>query len=158
MLDSDLAAIYGVLPKRLNEQVKRNKNRFPPDFLFQLTPTEVDALRSHSATSKPGRGGRRYQPYAFTEHGAVMLASVLNSAAAVAASIQVVRAFVRLREIVGVHKELAQKLDALEGKYDSQFRVVFEAIRELMRPPSKTLGTRIGFRTSLTDRDGDEER
>jgi hypothetical protein len=136
MLDSDLAAIYGVLPKRLNEQVRRNKARFPPDFLFRLTPDEVDALRSHSATSKPGRGGRRYQPYAFTEHGAVMLASVLNSPAAVAASIHVVRAFVRLREIVGIHKELAEKLDALEAKYDSQFRVVFEAIRELMRPPA----------------------
>jgi hypothetical protein len=117
MLDSDLAAIYGVLPKRLNEQVKRNKARFPPDFLFRLTPDEVDALRPHSATSKPGRGGRRYQPYAFTEHGAVMLASVLNSPAAVAASIHVVRAFVRLREIVGIHKEPTAKLDALEAKY-----------------------------------------
>jgi hypothetical protein len=151
MLDSDLAAIYGVLPKRLNEQVKRNKDRFPPDFLFQLTAEEVDALRSHSATSKPGRGGRRYQPYAFTEHGAVMLASVLNSPAAVAASIQVVRAFVRLREIVGVHKELSEKLNALEAKYDRQFRVVFDAIRQLMTPPSKSLAARIGFRTSDTD-------
>lgn len=151
MLDSDLAKIYGVLPKRLNEQVKRNRDRFPPDFLFQLTGEEVDALRSQIATSKPGRGGRRHQPYAFTEHGAVMLASVLNSPAAVHASIQVVRAFVRLREIVGIHKELADKVDALEAKYDSQFRVVFEAIRELMRPPPKTLGSRIGFRAAQHD-------
>lgn len=158
MLDSDLAAIYGVLPKRLNEQVKRNKARFPPDFLFRLTPDEVDALRPHSATSKPGRGGRRYQPYAFTEHGAVMLASVLNSPAAVAASIHVVRAFVRLCEIVGIHKEPTAKLDALEAKYDSQFRVVFEAIRELMRPPATTRVSRIGFRASQTERDPTSDR
>ena len=145
MLDSDLAKIYGVLPKRLNEQVKRNRDRFPPDFMFQLTADETRSMRSQFATSKLGRGGRRSRPYAFTEHGAVMLASVLNSPTAVSASIQVVRAFVRLRHMVGMYTELASKLEVLEEKYDGQFRVVFEAIRELMRPVSKTPGSRIGF-------------
>ncbi len=135
MLDSDLAELYRVSTKRLNEQVRRNHERFPEDFMFQLTSKE--ALRSQSATSKRGRGGRRYRPYAFTEHGAVMLASVLNSAVAVQASIQVVRAFIRLREILASHKELARKLAELERKYDKQFKVVFDAIRELMAPPRK---------------------
>lgn len=137
MLDSDLAELYRVSTKRLNEQVRRNRERFPEDFMFQLTPEETEALRSQFATSNRGRGGRRYRPYAFTEHGAVMLASVLNSPVAVQASIQVVRAFIRLREILATHKELARKLAELEQKYDRQFKVVFDAIRELMAPPKK---------------------
>jgi hypothetical protein len=146
MVDADLATLYGVRPKRLNEQVKRNWARFPDDFLFQLTDEEVEVLRSHFATSRSGHGGRRYRPYVFTEHGAVMLAAVLNSPVAIDASIQVVRAFVQLRAMVAVHAELAQKLDALEHKFDHQFRIVFDAIRQLMTPPSKSERSRIGFR------------
>jgi phage regulator Rha-like protein len=118
MLDSDLAELYGVSAKRLNEQVKRNRRRFPDDFMFQLTAEEAEFLRSQIATLKTGRGQhRKYRPYAFTEHGAVMLASVLNSPIAVAASIQVVRAFVRLRAILATHKDLARKLAEMEQKY-----------------------------------------
>ncbi|MBI4468853.1 MAG: ORF6N domain-containing protein [Acidobacteria bacterium] len=147
MLDADLAELYGVNTKRLNEQVKRNLGRFPTDFMFQLTRKEAEALRSQIATSKAGRGGRRTLPYAFTEHGAVMLASVLSSPIAVQASIQVVRAFVRLREILATHKELARKMDAMEKKYDTQFKVVFDAIRQLMAPPVSKRRP-IGFRSS----------
>lgn len=145
MLDSDLAEIFGTTTKRLNEQVRRNKERFPEDFMFQLTKEEAASLRSHSATSKQGRGGRRYAPYAFTEHGAVMLASVLNTPVAVQASIQVVRAFVRLRQMLGAHEELAKRLEEMEKKYDAQFRVVFDAVRHLMAD-SESSGDRIGFR------------
>ena len=135
ILDSDLAALYGVTVSRLNEQVKRNIERFPDDFGFQLTREEFETLRSQIAISKTERrGGRQYLPYAFTEHGAVMLASVLNSTVAVEASIQVVRAFIRIRTILAAHKELARKLEELERKYDARFKVVFEAIRQLMRP------------------------
>jgi hypothetical protein len=147
LLDRDLAAVYGVAPKRLNEQVKRNQARFPDDFLFRLTLQEARARvasRSHSATLKQG-ANVKYAPYAFTEHGAVMLAAVLDSPVAIAASIQVVRAFVRLRALVAAHEELATKLDALEQKFDQQFRVVFDAIRQLMAPPQST-ASRIGFR------------
>lgn len=112
--------------------------------MFQLTHEETATLRSQSATSNSGRGGRRYRPYAFTEHGAVMLASVLNSPVAVQASIQVVRAFIRLREILATHRELARKLADLEQKYDKQFKVVFDAVRELMAPPKKQR-KQIGF-------------
>jgi hypothetical protein len=143
MLDEDLAIIYGVSTKRLNEQVRRNLNRFPEDFMFSLTHDEFDILRSHFATSR--WGGRRYPPNAFTEHGAVMLASVLKSKVAVEASIQVVRAFVRLREIMISHKDLSQKLAELEGKYDQQFQVVFNAIRQLMEPMDKPKN-KIGFK------------
>jgi hypothetical protein len=145
MLDVDLAAIYGVAPKRLNQQVKRNRARFPPDFVIQLTEKEAEALRLRIATSNEGRGGRRYWPYAFTEHGAVMLAAVLRTEIAIAASIQVVRAFVHLRALAVAHQELAAKLEALETKYDEQFRVVFTAIRELMAPAPIPKTTRIGF-------------
>ena len=146
MLDQDLATIYGVTTKRLNQQVNRNRNRFPEDFVFQLTAEEVRILRLQFATSNRGRGGRRTRPYAFTEHGAVMLASVLNTPIAVQASIHVVRAFIRLRQILATHKELARRLDALEKKYDEKFRVVFEAIRQLMAP-SVPKRLEIGFRT-----------
>jgi hypothetical protein len=135
MLDEDLAEVYGVTTKRLNEQVKRNRKRFPEDFMFQLTAAEAEALRSQIATTKTGRGGRRTRPTAFTEHGAVMLASVLNSPTAVASSILVVRAFIRMRELVAVHRELAKRLDELERKYDAKFRAVFDSIRALMEPP-----------------------
>ena len=144
MLDSDLASIYGVTTKRLNEQVKRNLRRFPSDFMFQLTETEkteVVAKCDHLARIKFSP----YLPYAFTEHGALMLANVLNSEKAVQASVHVVRAFVRLRNMLVANPELARKLQALERKYDAQFRVLFEAIRELMAPPEEKR-KEIGFR------------
>jgi hypothetical protein len=144
MLDSDLASIYGVTTKRLNEQVKRNLRRFPSDFMFQLTETEkteVVAKCDHLARIKFSP----YLPYAFTEHGALMLANVLNSEKAVQASVHVVRAFVRLRKMLVANPELARKLEALERKYDAQFRVLFEAIRELMAPPEEKR-KEIGFR------------
>ncbi len=143
MLDSDLASLYGVSTKRLNEQVRRNIHRFPDTFMFQLTKAEFDNLKSQIATSS--WGGRRKMPYVFTEHGVVMLASVLNSPIAVAASIEVVKAFVRLRQMLASNAELARKLDVLEKKYDAQFKVVFDAIRQLMAPPQKQK-RQIGFR------------
>jgi hypothetical protein len=135
MLDSDLAELYGVTTKRLNEQVRRNLSRFPEDFMLQLTESETHLLRSQFATSKEGRGGRRYLPYAFTEQGVAMLSSVLSSERAVQVNIEIMRAFVRLRRILASHADLARKLEALEKKYDAQFKVVFDAIRELMKPP-----------------------
>ena len=137
MLDSDLATIYGVPTKRLNEQVKRNLSRFPEDFMFQLTKDEVESLRSQNATSKEGKGGRRYLPFVFTEHGALMLANILSSAQAIEASIYVVRAFVRLREILLANKELAQKLNDLErqvGTHDEAIKSLINAVRQLMQP------------------------
>jgi phage regulator Rha-like protein len=145
MLDMDLADLYGVQTKRLNEQVKRNRERFPKDFMFQLTLKEWTALRSQFATSNAARGGRRYLPFVFTEHGAVMLANVLSSSRAIQASIQVVRAFAQLRQLLVAHEDLARKLAALEKKYDGQFRVVFEAIRQLMSPLKPPKPRRIGF-------------
>lgn len=147
MLAADLAELYGVVTWRLNEQVKRNKNRFPDDFVFQLTPEEDKALTSQFARSKPGRGGRRTLPYAFTEHGAIMAAMVLNSPRAVAMSVHVVRAFVRLREMLASNKELARKLAELERKvasHDGDIQNLFEAIRRLMAP-TKSERRRIGF-------------
>ena len=148
LLDSDLAVLYGIQPKRLNEQVKRNRRRFPCDFMFRLTAKEARALRSQIATLDGGRGRhRKYAPYAFTEHGVVMLASVLNSDVAIRVSLQIVRAFVRLRAAIAAHTELARKLEQLERKYDGQFTVVFEAIRRLMAPGSSKPKRVIGFRT-----------
>jgi phage regulator Rha-like protein len=147
MLDADLAQLYGVSTKRFNEQVKRNRDRFPEDFMFRLSSEEAKsilALRSQFATLKRGQH-LKYAPYAFTEHGAVMVANVLNSSVAVHASIQVVRAFVRLREIMATHKDLAQKLEQMEKKYDRQFKVVFDAIRELMAPQNPSSTRPIGF-------------
>jgi hypothetical protein len=144
MLDADLAVLYGVTTKRLNEQVKRNRNRFPEDFMFQLNEkekTEVVANCDHLKKLKFSPN----LPYAFTEHGTIMLATVLNSPIAVHASIQVVRAFVRLRKMIASNKELARKIEELEKKYDAQFKVVFEAIRELMIPPEPKRRC-IGFR------------
>jgi len=132
MLDRDLAVLYGVSTTRLNEQVQRNRERFPSDFMFQLTPEETDSLRSQFAISNRGRGGRRYLPYAFTEQGVAMLSGVLKSRRAVLVNVEIMRTFVKLRQILSTHAELARKLEELEKKYDSQFRVVFDAIRELM--------------------------
>ncbi len=134
MLDKDLATLYGVPTKVLNQAVKRNRSRFPEDFLFQLAPDEVEALRSQIVTSKPGHGGRRYLPYAFTEHGAIMAATILNSPRAVDVSVFVVRAFVKLRRVVAGHKELAAKLAELErrvGGHDDAIRQLVAALREL---------------------------
>jgi hypothetical protein len=144
MLDSDLAQLYGVETKALNRAVKRNKARFPADFMFQLTEEEVEALRCHFGTSNTGRGGRRFRPYAFTEQGVAMLSSVLHSRRAVQVNVEIMRAFVRLRRWLVTHEDLARRLDALEKKYDTQFRGVFEAIRQLMLPPEPPR-KRIGF-------------
>jgi hypothetical protein len=135
ILDADLATLYDVETRSLLQAVKRNGERFPADFMFQLTRKESDYLRSQIVISK-GRGGRRYLPYAFTEHGAIMAASLLNSKTAVEASVQVVRAFVRLRQILASSADLSRKLSELERKYDAKFKVVFDAIRQLMTPPS----------------------
>jgi hypothetical protein len=143
ILDFDLARIYGVTTARLNQQVKRNQERFPKDFVFQLTKDEYENLMLQIATSSPGYGGRRKLPYAFTEHGAIMAATVLNSPQAVQMSLFVVRAFVKMRDALASHRELARKLEALEKKYDTQFKVVFEAIRQLMaapEPPRRPIG------------------
>jgi hypothetical protein len=148
LLDADLAKLYGVTTTRLNQQVRRNLHRFPDDFAFVLTEEEFADLKLQFATSSSGWGGRRKRPFAFTEYGAVMAASVLNTPIAVAASIQVVRTFVRLRELLASHAELARKLEELEQRYDQQFQVVFEAIRQLMAPPAAPQKTRrIGFRS-----------
>ena len=135
ILDADLAVLYGVSTTRLNEQVKRNSDRFPKDFAFRLTKGEFDNLISQSATSSSKHGGRRKLPLVFTEHGAIMAANVLNSERAIQASVAVVRAFVRLRQILASNAELARKLEDLERKYDRQFKIVFDAIRQLMTPP-----------------------
>jgi len=153
MLDRDLAEIYGVSTRRLNEQVRRNPDRFPSDFAFVLAPSEDANLKSQFATSSPGWGGRRKLPLVFTEHGAVMAANVLNSRVAVQASIRVVRAFVRLREILATHKDLARRIDQLERKYDVRhkrhevaLREVFAALRALMNvQPEEKRRERIGF-------------
>jgi hypothetical protein len=133
MLDFDLAELYGVETKSLKRAVRRNLSRFPADFMFALTDREFGNLRSQFGTSK--WGGLRYRPYAFTEQGVAMLSSVLRSERAVKVNIEVMRAFVRLRALLSSHEELARKLVALEQKYDAQFKVVFDAIRQLMAPP-----------------------
>lgn len=150
MLDADLAELYGVTTKRLNEQVRRNIDRFPGDFMFQLNAREHDFLRSQFATSKVrlGSGGRRYLPYVFTEHGAIMAASVLGSERAVQISIYVVRAFVQLREMLASNKTLAHKLNELERKlatHDRAITELIEAIRRLMAAPEPKKKRPIGF-------------
>lgn len=144
LLDVHLAALYGVTTKRLNEQVRRNRSRFPADFMFQLNPEEVASLRSQTATSNRGRGGRRYAPYAFTEQGVAMLSTVLNSERAIQVNIEIMRTFVRLRQMLASNAELARKLADLEKKYDAQFKVVFDAIRQLMAAPEPKK-RKIGF-------------
>ncbi len=168
MLDVDLAELYGVTTSRLIEAVKRNINRFPKDFMFQLTNKEAETLRSQFAISNEeesersqvvagfrsqivtskGRGGRRYKPYVFTEQGIAMLSSVLNSERAISVNIEIMRTFVRLHQMISSHAELRRKLDALESKYDVQFRIVFDAIRELMAAPIPKSKQRIGFHES----------
>jgi len=146
MLDRDLAQLYGVATKVLKQAVKRNIGRFPEDFMFMLTTDERQILRSQIVTSRSsGWGGSRYAPMAFTEQGVAMLSSVLKSQRAIEVNIQVMRAFVRLRLLLATNSELARKLEALENKYDSQFKVVFEAIRALMAEPEKPK-RKIGFR------------
>jgi ORF6N domain len=143
--DSDLAAMYGVETRSLLQAVKRNHERFPDDFAFQLSDEEVERLRSQSVILKGGRGShRKYLPYVFTEQGVAMLSSVLRSPRAVQVNIEIMRAFVRLRQLLLSNAELAAKLAALEKKYDAEFRVVFDAIRELMTPPKVTRNP-IGF-------------
>lgn len=143
MLDADLAELYGVETKMLVRAVKRNVDRFPSDFMIQLNKEEFENLRFHFGTSSRW-GGRRYLPYAFTEQGVAMLSSVLNSKRAVQVNIAIMRAFVKLREILATHKDLARKLNEMEEKYDAQFKVVFDAIRQLMIPPEPKR-KKIGF-------------
>ena len=150
MLDSDLATIFGVGTGQLNQALKRNRERFPRDFAFQLTRQELADLISQSVIPKTGRGGRRTPPWAFTEHGAIMLASVLNSSVAIEASVRVVRAFVYLREQVSAHRELGKKFAELEKRLDSHdesIATLFEAIRQLLEPRAGTAESRreIGF-------------
>ena len=146
MLDADLAELYGVATKVLNQAVRRNASRFPADFMFQLEPGEAAALRSQTVTLGAGRGThRKYLPLAFTEQGVAMLSSVLRSPRAIAVNIEIMRAFVQLRRMLDSNADLARKLKDLERKYEGKFQVVFEAIRRLMAPPA-TGGQRIGFR------------
>jgi len=133
VLDFDLAALYGVEAKALKQAVRRNLERFPPDFMFELSERDFEVLKRQFGTSR--WGGRRYRPYAFTEQGVAMLSSVLRSRRAVLVNIEIMRAFVRLRAMLASHDDLARKLAALERKYDAQFKVVFDAIRQLMEPP-----------------------
>ena len=152
MLDSDLAMIYGVTTKRLNEQLKRNRPRFPADFAFQLTVQEFGTLKSQIATSS-SHGGKRKLPWVFTEHGALMLASVLNSAIAVQASVRVVRAFVRLREMVAANPQLAAKLEELERRFDSHDEAIanlFATLKQLLEPPEAPKRREIGFHVRET--------
>lgn len=145
MLDHDLASLYGVETRALVQAVKRNSARFPPDFMFQLSAKEFADLRSQIVRSS--WGGRRTQPYAFTEQGVAMLSSVLRSERAVRVNVEIVRTFVRLRRLLSSHGELARKLAEMERKYDQQFKVVFDAIREIMTPRQPPKMRRIGFRS-----------
>jgi ORF6N domain len=156
ILDVDIAELYGVPVKRLNEQVKRNEERFPSDFMFQLTSKEHAALRSQIAASNKSRSGRRYSPHAFTEHGAIMAATVLNSKRAVHMSVFVVRAFVRLREMLATNRRIAGKINELESRLDTNDSVILDlvvAIKELMTP-AKTRHARIGFQSSSANATG----
>ncbi|HPW36052.1 MAG TPA: ORF6N domain-containing protein [Syntrophorhabdus sp.] len=149
ILDNDLARLYGIETRRLNEQVRRNADRFPHDFMFQVSSEEFEDLKSHFATSRSGWGGRRKLPLAFTEHGAIMAASVLNTPLAVEMSIFVVRAFIRMRSFLASHKELALKVADLERKlstHDKQILAIIEAIKQLMAPPPAAKKRPIGFR------------
>jgi len=149
MRDTDLAELYEVETRALIQGVKRNPGRFPEDFMFQLNDQENAALRSQIVILKKGRGQhRKYLPYVFTEQGVAMLSSVLNSETAIEVNVQIMRAFVKLREMIASSKELARRLDGFERKYDAQFKVVFDAIRELMTPP-EIKKKKIGFRREV---------
>lgn len=144
MLDSDLATLYGVTTGNLNKAVKRNLDRFPEDFMFQLTEKEATSLVFQNGRPKTGRGGSRFKPYAFTQEGVAMLSSVLNSPRAVAVNIGIMRAFIRLRQMAVSVDELARQVGALERRYDDQFKIVFDAIRQLLAPPDPPK-RKIGF-------------
>ncbi len=135
MLDRDLSALYGVTTKALNQAVKRNRERFPNDFMFRLTPAETENWRSQIVTSNREKMGIRRSPYAFTENGVAMLSSVLNSRRAILVNIEIMRAFTRLREMLRSHKKIWEKIETMEKKYDSQFKAVFDALRKLFAPP-----------------------
>lgn len=145
MLDSHLAELYEVPTFRLNEAVKRNRRRFPEDFMFHLTKEETESLTSQIAMSKPGRGGRRTLPYVFTEQGVAMLSTVLNSERAIAVNIAIMRTFVRLRQILAAHEQLAERLAAMEKKYDKGFKVVFDILKQLTELPPEPPRRPIGF-------------
>ena len=144
LLDSSLAELYGVETRALVQAVRRNRDRFPDDFMLQLTREEFDDLKSQSVISSSTWGGRRYPPYAFTEQGVAMLSSVLRSQRSVQVNIEIMRAFIRLRQMLASHEELSRRLDELEQKYDEHFRVVFDAIHQLMSPPAPPR-RRLGF-------------
>jgi hypothetical protein len=147
MLDSDLAALYGVETKQLNRAVRRNLERFPSDFMFQLTPAEARALRFQIGTSSEGaHGGRRYLPYVFTQEGVAMLSSVLRSPRAIKVNIAIMRAFVRLRDILATNRQLAAKVEEMERRYDAHFKIIFEVIQALMTPPQESARGEMGFR------------
>ena len=147
LIDRDLANLYGVETKHLKRQVRRNVNRFPEDFMFQLSRQEFENWRCQIVTSNPAdKMGLRYPPYAFTEQGVAMLSSVLNSERAVQVNIQIMRTFTKLREMILTHKELQKKIESMEKKYDYQFKIVFDAIKRLLEPPENPKG-RIGFRS-----------
>ncbi len=148
MLDWDLAKLYGVPTKSLNLAVKRNISRFPEDFMLRLNKDEMESLRFQIETSKEGRGGRRYPPYAFTEQGVAMLSSVLHSERAIQVNIQIMRTFAKLKEYLLTHKELSVRLDVLEkkfGEHDEKIRIIFEAIRRLLEPSQELPKPKIGF-------------
>ncbi|GHU28346.1 DNA-binding protein [Betaproteobacteria bacterium] len=159
MLSSDLAALYGVAPRVLVQAVKRNIERFPEDFMFQLNADETALMTSNPTNNLKSQfvtsswGGARKAPYAFTEQGVAMLSSVLRSPQAVQVNIGIMRAFVRLRRILSEHQELSRRIDELEGRYDQQFRSVFEAIRQLMAPPVKEKHNPIGFTAHIGTKD-----
>ncbi len=148
MLDADLARLYGVETKQLNRAVQRHVERFPADFMFQLSNIESESLRCQIGTSNAGRGGRRYQPFVFSEQGVAMLSSVLHTREAALINIQIIRAFVAMREALSLHKELAGKLEQLEhrlGAHDTEIHTLFEAIKQLMMPPKPPPKRRLGF-------------
>lgn len=147
LLSTDLADLYEVEPKVLIQAVKRNRERFPDDFMFQLENQEVRILKSHFVTSSWG-GMRRANPYAFTEQGIAMLSSVLRSKRAIQMNVEIMRTFVRLREMIASHKDLAKRLDELEKRYDHQFKLVFDAVRKLLEPPPLPPKRRMGFHLS----------
>ncbi len=144
LLDAQLAELYGVETRALLQAVKRNPDRFPSDFMFQVTESESDTLRSQTVISKQ-QGGRRYQPFAFTEQGVAMLSSVLRSSRAIQVNIAIMRAFVHMRGMVEAHEDMARRIDELESRFDGQFRTIFEAIRSLMSRPEITSKS-IGFK------------
>lgn len=152
MFDKDLAELYGVETKTLNRAVKRNRDRFPADFMFQLSNREFEILRFHFGTSS--YGGRRYLPYAFTEQGVAMLSSILNSKRAIYVNIQIIRTFTQLRKILATHKELREKIEAMEKKYDKRFRTIFETLKLLIKEDKKEdkkTKTKIGFRDKKSE-------